>query len=196
MKKIILILATALAVFGLSGCGNSQPIDDVDYAQYCADHVMNQVAPDQMCQSGNPRFAYAYSDVGGHQWSNGYDNTPPYVFVPVGRPLPMGITYSRPYDYSYHAPLRYSAVPVQRRVTVPYKQYVKTAPRLPKGVTPAPAAKPAASTPAVKSNPGIQRGGFGVPTAPRPSLTSTPTFSGRTSSPTRASRPTTTTKTK
>lgn len=191
MRKIITLAAALIAIVGLSGCGNSQPIDDVDYAQYCGDHVLNQVAPDQMCQTGNPRFQYGYANVGGHQWNNGYDATPPYVFVPVGRPLPMGISYVRPYDYSYHAPLRYSAVPVQRRVSVPYKQYVKTAPRLPanapKAATTVPAAKPAAPAP----NPAIQRGGFGVPSAPRATTSvKAPTFSSRPSGSSSVSRST------
>lgn len=189
MRKIIYTLAAALlASLTLAGCGSDQQVDDVDFAQYCGDHVTNQVAPDQLCNTGNPRFQWSYANTGHHTWANGYDTTPDYVFVPIGRPLPMGVSYARPYDYSYHQPLTYSSAPVQRRVSVPYKQYIKTAPRLPAS-TPKPAATaPAAKPVAPASNPAIQRGGFGVPSAPRVATPSTPSFSGRSSSSSSSSR--------
>lgn len=194
MKKVISTLATALfASLALGGCGGSnQQVDDVDYATYCADHLTNTVAPAEACQVPNPRYQLAYADTGHHVWSNGYDTTPDYAFVPIGRPLPM-VIYTQPYNYAYHRPLAYSTAPVHRAVSVPYKQYVKTAPKLPanapKAATVAPAVKPAAPAVPAKPapNPGIQRGGFGVPSAPRATTPAkTPTFSGRTSTPSRS----------
>lgn len=178
-------------VAALSGCGDSQQVDDVDFARYCADHVVNVVADDSQCAitGDNPtsRFQWAYADTGHHVWNNGFDSTPDYAFVPIGQPMPYGVIYTRPYNYAYHQPLVYSSRPVHRAVSVPYAQFKKTAPKLPanapKAATVAPAVKPAAPAP----NPGVQRGGFGVPSAPRATTPAkTPTFSGRTSTPSRS----------
>lgn len=186
-KSASALAATLIATVAITGCGGNrqqqqpqQQIDDVDYAQYCADHLTNTVAPIQACQVPNPRYQIAYADIGHHVWNHDYDTTPDYAFVPVGRPLPV-VTYVQPYNYAYRRPLVYSSTPVHRAVSVPYTQYVKTAPRIP-----APPAKPApAPAAAVKApNPGIQRGGFGVPSAPRfTAPPAAPSFSGRSSSP-------------
>lgn len=183
------VLAVAVGAFSLSACGDSPQVDDVDFARYCVDHVVNKVATDDACvatgDDANSRFQWAYSEVGHHTWSGDIDTTPDYVFIPIGEPVPYGVSYVRPYNYSYRAPLVRSSTPVRRASSVPYAQFVKTAPKLPanapKAATPAPAAKAPAPPPAKTPNPGIQRGGFGVPSAPRQSI-STPTFTAPKSS--------------
>lgn len=195
MKWRIPALAAALAAT-LTGCGSDQQIDDVDFAKYCGDHLTNQVAPDAACglsgDDPNSRFQWSYADTGHHVWVNGYDRTPDYVFIPVGQVLPYGATYVRPYNYSYHQPLIYSSRPVHRASSLPYKQYKKVTPKVPasapKAATTAPAAKPPAA-PVKAPSSGVQRGGFGVPSAPKYTPpASTPSFSGRTSTPTSPSR--------
>lgn len=195
MKVLSVTLATTAL---LSGCDDGQQIDDVDFAQYCGDTITKQVAMDEACAltGDNPtsRFQWAYADTGHHTWVNGYDTTPDYVFIPVGQPMPTTVIYTRPYNYGYRKPLARSATPVHRASSLPYAQFKKTAPKVPaaapKAATPAPA--PAPKPPAAPAkNPGIERGGFGVPSAPRVAPPPAPKFGAPTPTKSFSSTPST-----
>lgn len=166
LRKLPFVLTLLL----LTACGGKQQtaVDDVDFAKYCTDSQSNPVrtAPEAMCQqsgdSPTARFKWYYQELPHHVWQGDRDITPDYAFMPYGSPI-MGydpMYYRRPYNYSYRQPLVRSMMPVRRAVSVPYATFQRTTPKVPVSAFAPPAANSAPNT-------GIQRGGLGVPTAPR-----------------------------